>query len=244
MEAIQSADPALVSRHDVKLGQIIAAYHDIVQNWEPETKADGRVVRKRAVVKNEEDSFLALKERMDEHNKKSGEIFSARDLETAREAMMATVPGWDMKSSTVIQPNLAEQPSLVALAVALADIGAAGFDTQAYLKDGDAIFREENLDILDDLQNLGQVSEAKKEDYVGRMINWNKVQVVFAKGRKSLLEKELASLPSDETKEKVRVLFSHFDESIAVAQERANDREARVLSGELNFESLAKEMGY
>ena len=244
LEAIKRAEPESVSHHDVKLGQVIAAYHDIVQNWEPDTKADGRIVRKRAVGNNEEDSFAELKARMEEQNKKSGVIFSDRDFEIAKEAMIATVPGWDVSASTVVQPHLLEQPSMVALAIALADIGSAGWDSDAYLKDGDAIFCEENLDILDDIENQEQVSDEKKQNYVGRMLNWAKLQVAFAQGRKSLLEKELKSLLSDEAKEKVRALFSHFDESIEKAQARATDRENRVASGNLNFESLAKEMGF
>ncbi len=245
LEAIRSADPELVTHRDIKLGRLIAANHDTIQNWKKtEDGQTGKMMRTRFAGLNEEASFAELKVRMEEANKKSGSVFSAADFEVVQEAIMATVPSWDAQVGTVVQPGILEKdPSVITLSLALADIGSAGMNTEDFLIDGDALFREENLDILADMNNSDQISSDKKEANIKRMLNWSKSQTGFARGRQQKFEEEIKSLP-EEAKEKVRELFSHFDESIETVSRVAAEREQKIASGELNFESLAKEMGY
>lgn len=55
-------------------------------------------------------------------------IFSDDDKATVQRAIDTTVPGWDVKNGTVMQPNLKENNSLVERAPALSDLATAGMD--------------------------------------------------------------------------------------------------------------------
>jgi len=151
-------------------------------------------MRKRFTVDNEKASADVAIEFMNQINQEVGtQVFSKDDKNTIREAIDATIPGFDPEKGTVVQPNMNEQSSLVARAVGLADLGTAGMDgPKAFLPEGDALFREENLDILEALKNPKNISGDQKEYYRKRMLGWSKFQPKFANGRKDLLEKELS----------------------------------------------------
>lgn len=244
LEAIQGSDPGAISNRNIKLAELIAANHDTVQDWQ-EAVVNGQTKRQRFIERNEIASFEKLIGKLRQANAKSGqEIFTAEDFQLAKEAILATVPGFDMKVGTVVQPKLSAESSVVARAVALADLGTAGMEGPGiFLSEGDALFREENLDILDAVDHPGEISDQLKKVYVERMLAWTKFQPKFAAGRKLKLEEELQGLPPD-AQTAVRGLFSHFDDSIAAATDLAQNREQRIKSGDLNFETLAEEMGF
>jgi hypothetical protein len=244
LETIQASMPEAVSDRNIKLAQLIAANHDTVQNWQENT-ANGQRKRQRSVEQNEQASFEKLMEKLESVNKKSGQIFfTPDDLQIAREAIMVTIPGFDMKVGTVVQPKLSPESSIIARSVALADLGTAGMEDPAvFLVEGDALFREENLDILDAVENPDAVSGQIKKIYIDRMLAWTKFQPQFAAGRKLKLNEELQGLPPD-AQLSVGQLFNRFDDSINAALALAQSREQRIKSGELDFETLAKEMGF
>lgn len=127
----------------------------------------------------------------------------------------------------------ADSPQLVERAIALADIGTAGIDGPSkYLPEGDAIFREEQLDVVERLKDPVQREDMKK-----RMLEWSKIQIDFAQGRKARLDSELKGL-SEEMANNVRKLFSRFDDSIEAAQLQYSVRE------KMTPEELAKSFGY
>lgn len=226
----------------VLLGKLIAAYHDTVQAYERDERKDGSVMRKRKIEENEAASYLELEAFMNKHPA----LFTDEDRRIAKGGIDNTVPRFDPELKTVIQPNVfksieatldrqftADSPELVERAVALADLGTAGMDgSEAFLPEGDAVFREENLDIA---SSLGDPE--KREALMKRMMDWSRGQVTFAKRRKELLERELAGLP-DAMKQQIGKLFGRFDESIAAAEKQLAKRE------QMSLEELAESFGY
>lgn len=240
LEAIQEVEPSLVSDRDASLARIASAFHDVVQEWQ-ESPVDGKVMRKRFIGTNEEKSAEAAIEFMRGVNKEAGkDVFTFADGETIKLAMKATVPGFDGKLGTVVQPGLTNESGIVARALALSDLGTAGIDgPEKYLPEGDALFREENLDILEALSTrAGSLTDDEKTAFLKRINGWTGFQSVFAAGRKARFETEVAGLPL-QVQEKLRSeVFNKFDESIEAAKAKAERR------AKLSFEEAARDMGY
>ena len=231
-----------VTEKDIALGKLSSAQHDIVRRWEENRVKDEnfeKVMRRRFIGDNEKASARAALEFMEKANQEAEEeIFKDEDIEMVREAIVVTIPEFDTERKTVIQPHLNKESSFVARALALADIGAAGMEGyNEFGREGDALFREENLDILSALENLEELTLEQKEYFRNRMLMWSKFQSEFASGRKSLLKKELSGLTSP-VQDRVKDLFDTFDESIAGAEATATKRE------KMTFEELTEDMGY
>src|SRR3989344_377558 len=222
----------------IRLGEFIAANHDTVQKYDV-VEADGKKMRKRHIEKNEEASAeeaIAYLETIDPG------LVSAHDKYLVEQAIRATIPGFVVNKeegyATVVQKNLNEQSDLLVRAVALADLGTAGMDDpETFVLEGDAIFREENLDIAEALQDPAAITDEKKQAFIKRMLAWSDSQYAFARGRKALLDKELAGLP-EEAQEAVRALFTQFDDSIHRAQAKTDMRKTMA------FEELVRDFGY
>ncbi|MDO8520984.1 MAG: hypothetical protein Q7S52_02615 [bacterium] len=247
VDAIRAVDPSLVDDRSRAVGRFAAAHHDTVQNWEP-TEAPSKtlgeegliaVMRKRFVGANEAASTAGALALMDKANEEAGtEIFTDEDRGMIAGGHDATIPGFNPQKGTVIQPNLNEQSSIITRAIALADLGTAGIDgKEKYLPEGDALFREENMDIAEAVENPASLTPQQKAFYTRRMLGWSQFQEKFAAGRKAMLEEELFPLPPDARKA-VEALFTKFDESAEGAREQAARR------ANLSFEELAKDMGY
>lgn len=242
LSALKEADPLLVNEQDIILGRFAAAFHDLIQKWEKNSlqeKEFVKITRRRFSTDNERASADEAIKFMEEINRENDEeIFSENNKRVVREAIEVTIPGFDPSLQTVIQPNLKENTSLIARAVALADIGAAGMEgPEAFLPEGDALFREENLDILKALKNPRNISEKEKEYYQKRMLNWSKSQESFVQGRKTRLAEELQGIP-EKGKEIIASLFNEFDDSVREINEKNKERE------NMSFEELAVNMGY
>lgn len=237
----------LVSDRAVKLGALIASYHDTIQDGEIKETEDGRKIRSRFIEKNEAASALELVTYM----RANPSYFSDEDIEMAEDAIEATIPGFDMGHMTVIQPRLLESidaalaredalsdKSLVTRALALADLGTAGMDApDMFAEDGNRVFREDNMDIYEALEHPDTLSDAQKEFFQKRMLGWTTNQIAFARGREALLDRELQGLP-EEVERNVRALFSHFDANIQRAQSKVDRRKL------MTFEELARDFGY
>ncbi len=238
LRAIQRVTVHVVSEKDIALGRLAAAFHDVVQEWK-EQEVQGKTLRQRFIGKNEEASASEAIAFLDqEMGGSESQNFSEEDFEIVAEAIRGTVPGFSMEKKTVIQPNITEQSSLVARALALADIGTAGMDgAENFLREGDALFREENLDIMRSLRNQEELSNEVKEGYRNRMIAWSKFQPIFAKGRQELLDEELRGLPLG-ADVAIKKLFNTFDESISASARRGEERE------KMSFDELALDMGF
>lgn len=241
---------AQITERNIARGKIYGAFHDIVQDEsEARRTPEGnfeKVTRVRRTGDNEKASSEAAQKFMRRANEEAGEeIFTKEDIEGAEEAINATVPSFDFvdrdqgTGGTVIQPNLHKDSSFEARALAFADIGAAGMEGyEVFGPEGDAVFREENLDISRTLRKPEELSEEQKEYIKGRMIGWSRIQVGFSEGRKHFFEKELEGLdPAVQSKLKDEV-FNKFDDSIGGAKRKLEERK------NMPFEELARDMRY
>ncbi|MHB8913833.1 MAG: hypothetical protein ACYC4I_02375 [Minisyncoccota bacterium] len=219
-----------------KLGELAAAWHDTVQEYEVVPVADGvftKKILKRFVIKNEHKSAEEAVEFM----RSARGAFSDEDEELVRSAIEVTIPDFSPEKG-VMQPNLTSESTLVARAVALADLGAAGMDgPEHFLPEGDAIFREDNVDISEALHHPEDLSDEQKAFFKSRMIGWSEGQEKFAITRKANLDAELEGL-SEEEQVAVKNLFNTFDESIEGARAQTERRK------EMSFEDLARDFGY
>ena len=241
LKAIQAADQNLVNSHDLEIGRLASAFHDTVQEWEKNTINDGnfeKVLRKRFAGNNETASSneaVAFMVRANENEF----VFSDNDKKTVQRAINATVPGWDMENKTIKQPNLQDNNSLVERAVALADLATAGMDgPEKFVKEGKALFREENLDILEAVRSGEDIPKDKQESFKKRILGYLKSQANFAKGRQARLEEEIQPIRHEEAREAVAKLFSRFEDSIQKSKEVADEAEG------MTFEELVEYMGY
>lgn len=238
LRAIQKVTVHRVTEKDIVLGRLAAAFHDVVQDSEEQDK-DGKLTRRRFTGRNEKESAdeaIAFLEW--EMKNLEGSGFSEEDFAVIEDAIRGTVPEFSVEKKTIIQPNVTEQSILISRAVALADLGTAGMDgAEAFLREGDALFREENLDIMRALENQQELSDETKETYRKRMIEWSRFQPTFAAGRRDLLDEELRGMPPG-ADVAIKKLFNTFDESIAEATKRAEAREA------MSFDELVVDMGF
>jgi hypothetical protein len=203
----------MTPRH-LLLTVIAAAFHDTVQRWFLVQGEGGVVSRKRLTGRDEVASAAEAVEAMSE----LGPSFTPEETGIVASAIIGTIPGWDIQTSTVAQPFLIAHP--VIKAVALADLGAAGMDPAMYLRDGPALFAEENLDVMEALTHARRASDipaAAQGFFRARYIAWLKVQPGFARGREARLRGELSDL-EDSRRDAVLRLFSRFDESVAGAE--------------------------
>ncbi len=219
LSTISSADPTLVSSQDMLLGQLAAAFHDSEQKWKNKKVKTGNqdtLIRERYGVGNEVISCANAVNYMVHVNETEGkDIFSKDDIETVVEAILVTIPVFDLRHQTVAQPNLSNRTSLVARAVALADLGSAGLDGLEMVKeDSKKLFREENLDITIRLSEDIPLTKDEESFYKDRYLKWVSTQYPFAKGRKDLLTTELDGIPQH-VLPYVERLFNKFDETLA-----------------------------
>jgi len=245
LRAVREATPDELSERDIALGKLIASFHDTVQNWEenPITESDGRhtkIMRKRFVEDNERasaDELVAYMKKVNRDNP-TGDVFTTEDMALAKQGIDATVPEFSLERLTVLQPKFDTESPTIAIAVAMADLGVAGMEGPGpFAAEGDTLFREENLDILDAMQDPTTLTDEQKEYFRSRMLGWSAFQPTFVKGRKGLLEEDLAGIP-EQAQGTVHALFDKFDETIRVATEIAEQRK------EMSFEELARDMGY
>ncbi len=138
-------------------------------------------------------------------------MFTEQDQADVQFALAATVPGWDVKMGTVDQINLSPSSRELARAVALADLGEAGMDTEAYMNAADALFLEDNPDVADAMEHPDKYDDDAKARFAKRIKVWAQIQPGFALGRMRRLDQELEGLTDDE-KSRVKEAFNAFGE--------------------------------
>lgn len=201
-----------LSDRELQLEQHACTFHDVFQNWHPMEKPDGSIVRVRHGGPNELKSADVA---VDELRNRSPDC-SSFDQGLVAHGILATIPDWDKEHGTVFQPFLNAASHPVIRAVALADLGDAGMDTESFLKAGPKLFLEENLDVSRTItiaRRSSAISADQQEWYRNRFVGWLKIQPTFAKGRQQRLEMELANY-YDQAKH----LFHGFNESIERAE--------------------------
>ncbi|HRH24340.1 MAG TPA: HD domain-containing protein [Candidatus Paceibacterota bacterium] len=217
------------------LTKIAAAFHDVVQKWEPDAKESGAVMRKRMVRVNEQESADEAVAWM----RASGESFTQEEEALVRAAITATVPTWDPENGTVKQTDLESDVHPITRAVALADLGAAGMETAVSNKEGIALFAEENIDftnaVRDSKGDVTRIPEADQEQYQRRCVRYLQQQVTFIEGRQKRLEVELEGL-AEPARSNVAALFSAFEASLEQAKVDAQTFDI------LPFEAIARRL--
>jgi hypothetical protein len=246
------------SERTQQIGKLGAAFHDTVQDFTEKTEIEPntvngnqnpfaghkKIIRKRETVANENASSEQAIAYMREVNQTKPNTFTAEDEEIVRKQIDVTVPGFDPRAGTVIQPNLDanSQSSVIERVLALADLGTAGIENpDVFVAEGARVFKEENLDILNAIYALRDgiaIPEKDKEYYKHRMLSWSAFQPVFAMGRKNLLDKEIKCFPQMVQQKLKEEIFNKFDSSIEATKETASRRK------KMTFEEIAEDMGY
>lgn len=237
--AIQRANPGtdLVTEKDIALGKLAAAFHDIVQKWEirSEVDAQGNEVKKRirASGENEKASADLAESYMRSLNKSTGNMFSERDIQVVREAILITIAKYDKTSGRITQPDFAKyQDNLVAQALALADLGGSGmegFPTARWATVAHFIEDYPDVAAYAQLYSQSQGDERKmkrdiqKEQQFHKMFTaWLESEVRFNQGRQEQVQREIASMDPG-VQEPVKNLFARYDEVITGLQAFTNE---------------------
>ncbi|MEA3399116.1 MAG: hypothetical protein U9R00_01225 [Patescibacteria group bacterium] len=229
-----------VSKKDKQLLTLSARYHDSIQGWEENITKDGKfkkVKLGRFSGKNEEASADLLCEYMDDVNDINPGIFNKEDKDKVKTTIMATVAEYSPEYNTIVNGSiLKESPSPLEISLALADLASAGIkSSEEFIKEGDSLFIEENLDIKEVIQK-GNISDEQKEWIKGRIVSWSNFQIAFSSGRyKVFLEKELKLFPEDK-QEEVKKYFSQYEENIEFTKKVAKER------SEKTFKELIKDV--
>lgn len=233
--ATKIADAIGLSSRERTLVEIAAAFHDTVQVWEYSHRDNGAVIRQRKTGANEQASAEEAAQWM---KSQRNAAFSEGERELVRSAILVTIPSWSVEHGTVIQTALTPDSHPVIRAVALADIGSPGMEPDVFGGEGDALFIEQEMGIIEAIHNAkspNDISDEKQMRYLTRYRTWLNSQLEFVRGRQVLLETELGHL-NDVAKENVRQLFSHFADAIKIAE--ANAKEAEGYS----FEQMARRL--
>lgn len=203
---IRSVMPSLVTPKDFVRVRIGAKFHDTVQHWE---EKDGK--RRRFTGRNEEESALLALDFMDRMNHEYGEIFVPEDKEIVKDEILTTTPGW--ANGTVIQPRITSSSHIDTISVATGDVNGGLYEPKLFLGEGDALFREENLDILRAFMGgVENIPADQAEIFRKRMIAWLEGQIKFVEGREALLNSDLSGIP-EPAFSRVKALFDKGDES-------------------------------
>lgn len=242
LSLIRSVKPTLVSARDIQLGELAGLTHDLIQQWNVRTSTlDGftKIEKNRKTGLNERASAAVAIRIMKDINELVGrEIFTEIDFYRIQNALLATVPSFDLILQTIYQVHLTLTNDPLAIALALADLGGGAIGGgRRFQMEGDALFREMNDDIALLVHKGVVLSPLHQESIRNRILNWSEGQIAFAKGRKSLLKGEIARLPDD-----VHALVSSFmgfwDEAIANAVSKLGERQ------EMDYEHLMGDVGY
>lgn len=234
-----------MTERELLLTNIAAAFHDTVQEWSAVPKDNGAVNRVRYAGANE---VASAKEAMD-CIAGLGAPFTPEEKGLVAAAILATIPGWGVPYSTVIQPFLKPDSHKVVRAVALADLGSSGMDPDMFLTDGPTLFAEENLDVVEAVeaaQTAGDIPADKQDAYRARYVGWLKIQPGFARGRQRYFAEVESATLDDESKGRLEALFSRYDESIAAAEQalaRAEAADFTTLMRQLNPKAFPGEGG-
>jgi len=233
LERTQILSTALnLSLREQTLAVIAAAFHDTVQSWECVECSKGSLFRKRCTLQNEQESAKEAANWMHAHGE-----FTEEEILLVQHAILSTIPYWNPNLKTVYQKHPPLGGSVLATAVALADLGAVGMDAECFRETGDKIFLEEQLDITRTLRGfpLEFLEEDVRKWFLKRYHTWAEGQESFVLGRQVLLNQDTAHL-SEEQQKNVRKLFSQFSTSVLHA------RDYTAFARNCTFEAFAERL--
>lgn len=252
INAINEKFPGTISQVEQAALLAAAAHHDIVQEY---TLSDDRTARNAKGGHNEKES-----------TKRAIEGVTDKRLATMmKEGIHSTQPDAFLFTEGTITQKMDSwdrgADSWKAKLIALSDIGAAGMNAKRFIVEGDAFALESNPSILATFKAYSSGAELKDEAKVAvaeAIKDNDAVQIKWAKGRKKLTHESfdgtgfsLAEFKPDElaypaeknqfpteVQEVLAELFTDFDESIRICEERQKQRE------NMSFEELAEHFGF
>ncbi|MEI9966559.1 MAG: HD domain-containing protein [Candidatus Moraniibacteriota bacterium] len=222
----------IATDEDRLLAETAGLGHDAFQDfkWKPNIRGIGwKRIRETVVI--EEKSAVHGLDLLEEE----GANLESNGRKKFQDAVLATIPEWDLNLKTIIQPRLGRYSPDIAWAVAAADIGSAGYDTEKFLRDGDQVFCEDNM-----LPALKTLSDAQAEKLYAEVLGWSAMQVDFAKGQKAYWQRDLVPYF-------VYDQMTEFKASIQAAEERLAHRKALKdvsKSAKENLQILLDDMGF
>ncbi|MEL7356103.1 MAG: hypothetical protein AAFN40_06040 [Cyanobacteria bacterium J06560_6] len=225
--------------------QLSAIAHDMLQIFLPQSSV--HTSRQRQSGHSEKatiDRLLTFIEQINQSKAQTANAtevalpaFTVADIALLQEAVEATVCQYDPADGSIYQPLLYSQHrgdralSLVARAVALADLGTLGIEGMtAYQREGCLLLLEENLDILPfchyesalgesgmnksvsnkPVSNKPGFDEKFTENLRQRLLKRARFDVSFAKGRLARLDAELEGLPIGAIAALKQHVFTHL----------------------------------
>lgn len=200
---------------EVTMVRLCGSFHDIRQFWVAKPLSNDSVRRVRLTGVNEVVSAYELVDML----RDSSFAFTGLELGIMASAIIGTTPAWDEKHKTVYQPLVDKQSHPVVHCVALADLGEAGMDPEAFVKGSYALFIEDNPDIERVILSAhvpGDIPGAIRGAYRARLYDWLGTQPDFARGRRDRTSKELSWLGPRQVEVR-RKLFNRFGESVQSA---------------------------
>jgi hypothetical protein len=221
LSEIRKQNPHLVSELDIKRGELAAATHDEIQNWEKEQEIDNdgkilKVKRRRASGTNERLCAEKTINYMDLVNEETGmQIFTLPDKDIIHKAHLLTIPVWNNDKKTVTQADF-DKAGIVAQAVGLADLNTIFMgNVKDVLYDATALFIEDNMDFAQKFYNPHEpVSLDEQKMFRNRILDWYNIeQPAYYNGRKLQFEEDLESMHPDAQLAVLRV-SSNFDTNV------------------------------
>lgn len=214
LECVKSSNPELVSDREMELGLIAAAHHDVIQESHEE---NGMRVYHRG-----ENELLsaqeAVKAMQKMHTIDGSPIYSDDEISLVSEAILHTVPEWSSEYGTMIQPKLGPNSSIIARALAFADIGSGGMDgPEEAQRDSREYFLELHPAIARRLQE--KPIHPREYPAMRKMIlEWNASQLGFVEGRRARMDDELEGLPENAIKALKSQVFTQFENTLSGAE--------------------------
>ena len=180
-------------------------------------------------------------------------LFSERDLEIIKDAILATICQLDpqagkakysFSASSIYQPYLYDSKpkiSIVGSIIALADLGTLGMEgVESYIKDGILIFLEDNLDLKKLIFN-GDRSNLNQMIVKLRLLTMARFIVNFARERYARFELEISSFTPVARQILREKVFTHLNpENIAEIEKIVPTDDNTSLSTLIDFFSLNK----
>lgn len=255
------SDPT--SLENLLIGMIEASWHDVVQDYKKQEKTIGLIHTLKRIrpaqpehrswgqlLTNERKSAYRLNNYL--RKNRALQKLSDRALELLRpEAVIldieTTIPSFGeypgSHVSTVYQPNLHENSSMIAKALAFADLAGVGWmEAQAYIQDSRRNLREEDLDIYTMVYQDHYISALERENILARIEAFFEREIAFIEGRFIAFQQEVGVF--GEASDEVRALYPNFQSS-----DRKDDLIRRVRQNQvqllhLSFRRLMSELGY
>lgn len=230
--------------------------HDEVSREDSDDLNPNYGMFKRFTTTNEHESFEELTSFL--LSEEAEGLFDEDDVQISKDSIYGTIPGFNPEKGAITQPNISENSTEIAIALAMADLGAAGMEgAKKLLPEGDANFREEHMKWSVELRKAAErgsfenISPDEQAAIMKKIIGWTKFQKKIAADQREFFAERVQWLEArgtdQDTLQALRELFPTFqdDESFQaeIAEIDAKVAEREAMAERANgFEELVKDM--